>query len=335
MTLEFVTQKDLRPQLEQEIVTFLDSQSSAHPFQFPRWTQSLFAVLRKGGAICWFASCGTQLPLGTRFAWFRALHINRGPVCDDQELSRMALDELVRYTRENRFVYLDVAPDRLCSTSSDPGYGFGPDWKSLGEGRISMRLDLTDPPDELLRRFRSTTRYKIRKAERAGVIVEPAQTAADVDQFLEVYTLMTGRKRYLADSPEHLRRLIHWLIAEPTRGALLLARYRNSVAGGAVIVRSGKRCWYVWGANDRSENFSAGHIVQWQAILWAGKHGCSEYDFGGYTPGATAGPAWFKEGFAGQVVHFVPARRYVLRRPPYQLFRILSRARQMTVALTC
>lgn len=327
MTLEFVTHQDLQPQLEQEIVAFLDSQSTAHPFQFPRWTQSLFAVLRKGGKICWFASCGTQFSLGTRFPWFRALNLNRGPVCDDQELSRMALDELVRHSRESRFVYLDVAPDRLCSTGFDPGNGFGPGWKSLGEGRISMRLDLTASPDDLLRRFRSTTRYKIRKAERAEVIVEPAKTAGDVDQFLEVYARMTGRKGYLADSPEHLRRIIQWLIAEPARGALLLARHHNSVAGGAVIVRAGKRCWYVWGANDRSELFSAGHIVQWQAILWAQQHGCTEYDFGGYTPGATSGPAWFKEGFAGQVVRFVPAHRYVLRRQPYRLFRILTRVR--------
>ena len=324
MTLEFVTPKDWRPQLEQEIVAFLDSQDTAHPFQFPRWTQSLFAVLRKGGAIRWVASCGTQFSMGTRFRWFRALTVNRGPVCDDQELSRAALDELVRRARESRFVYLDIAPDRLCSNPLDSGCGFGPDWKSLGPGRISMRLDLTPSPDDILGRFRATTRYKIRKAERAEVIVEAAKISADVEPFLEVYARMTGRKGYLSDSPEHLRRIVHWLIEEPTRGALLLARCQNVVVGGAVIVRSGRRCWYVWGANDRSEGFSAGHIVQWQAILWAQKHGCTEYDFGGYTPGATSGPAWFKEGFAGETVHFVPAHRYVFRARCHALLQAVA-----------
>ena len=116
-------------------------------------------------------------------------------------------------------------------------------------------------------------------------------------------------------------------MTEPTRGALLLARDQASIAGGAVIVRSGKRCWYVWGASEKHDQFSAGHSLQWRAIQWAKTHGCTEYDFGGYTPGATSGPAWFKEGFGGEVVHFVPAQRRVIRRGHYVFVNTLSRLR--------
>jgi lipid II:glycine glycyltransferase (peptidoglycan interpeptide bridge formation enzyme) len=142
---------------------------------------------------------------------------------------------------------------------------------------------------------------------------------------LKLYTRLAGRKKFASDSPNHLRSILRWLITEPLRGALLLARDSTNIAGGAVIVRSGKCCWYVWGASDKHKQFSAGHALQWQALLWAKSQGCTEYDFGGYTPGATSGPAWFKEGFGGRVVDFVPAHRYVLRRRPYRLFRILAR----------
>lgn len=229
--------------------------------------------------------------------------------------------------REERLVYVDAAPD--CVQRSEPGSvaEFSPDWKSIGAARVSLRLELTRTPDELLAQFRKNTRYEVRRAERANLTIASATGPAEMEQFLELYLRLAGRKGFSPDSPEHLRAILRWIIAEPSRGALLLARDDAGVAGGAVIVRSGKRCWYVWGANDKREHFSAGHALQWHALLWAKSQSCTEYDFGGYTPGATSGPAWFKEGFGGQVVHFVPAHRYVLRRRPYGLFRILARAR--------
>ena len=91
-----------------------------------------------------------------------------------------------------------------------------------------------------------------------------------------------------------------------------------------MIARSGHRCWYVWGATDREKQLAVGHLLQWNALLWAKSHGCTEYDFGGYTPGATSGPAWFKEGFGGTVVHLVSAHRRVIEPKRYHFFRAIS-----------
>lgn len=69
---------------------------------------------------------------------------------------------------------------------------------------------------------------------------------------------------------------------------------------------------------------TVGHILQWRAILWAKSHGCTEYDFGGYTPGATSGPAWFKEGFGGTLVHLVAPHRRVTEWKRHSIFRVVS-----------
>jgi hypothetical protein len=328
MALELFTPSDLNPALTQEIVRYLDSQATSHPFQFPQWADSRthFATLRRAGQIVWIANCGTQFPLGTRLAGFRALTVNRGPVCDDPVVWKSGLNDLIDRMREERLVYIDTAPDWLMPQGTVSALQFSPDWKPLGAGRISLRLDLTKTPDELLTRFRKNTRYEVRRAERANIAIGPATGENDIEDFLELYLHLAGRKGFSPDSPAHLRGIVRWLVAQPSRGALLLAR-DTKLCGGAVIVRAGKRCWYVWGASDRRDTFSAGHALQWHALLWAQSQGCTEYDFGGYTPGATSGPAWFKEGFGGQVVHFLPAHRYVLRRRPYRLFRILARAR--------
>jgi len=186
---------------------------------------------------------------------------------------------------------------------------------------------LTKAEEELLAGLRKSTRYELRRAERVGVSVEPAKLPAEVEEFLQLYSRLGGRKGFATDSPDHLRGVVQWLMSEPARGALLLARDQRSIAGGAVIVRSGKRCWYVWGANDEHDRFSTGQLLQWRALLWAKSQGCTEYDFGGYTPGATSGPAWFKEGFGGEVVHFVPAHRRVLRRGYCRLSETMAKLR--------
>jgi CelD/BcsL family acetyltransferase involved in cellulose biosynthesis len=328
MTLEFFAPADLTPALIREIVGFLDSQDTGHPFQFPQWAapENRFALVRHENRIRWFANCGLQFPLGTRLRGFRAMSVNRGPVCDDRIAWNAGINLLLEQGRADRLVFLDVSPDCL----HDPTVPESPltrEWKPSGAKRVSLRLDLQQSPDELLARFRKNTRYEVRRAERAAITVTPTDSEREVDAFLNLYSNLAGRKGFAADSPDHLRAIVRWLIAEPSRGALIVVRDGTTVAGGAVIVRSGRRCWYVWGASDKREHFSAGHAVQWQAMLWAQSKGCTEYDFGGYTPGATSGPAWFKEGFGGRVVEFVPAERYVFRRRPYRLFRMLSRAR--------
>lgn len=335
MAFEFFTPHDLPPTVAEEIVRFLDSQDTGHPFQLPVWASALsrFALSRTAGQIRWFACCGTLFPLGTRLPWLRALTINRGPVCDDIELWRAGLDELVQYAKENGFVYVDAAPDRLHPMGRGSSFVFGPDWKPLGEGRVSLRLALTTAEEELLAGLRKSTRYEVRRAERVGVSVEPAKKADEAEEFLRLYSRLGGRKGFVTDSPGHVRCVIQWLMSEPSRGVLMLARDRGSIAGGAVIVRSGKRCWYVWGANDEHDRFSTGQLLQWQAMLWAKSQGCAEYDFGGYTPGATSGPAWFKEGFGGEVVQFAPAHRRVLRRGFCRLSETMAKLRSTGLLL--
>jgi lipid II:glycine glycyltransferase (peptidoglycan interpeptide bridge formation enzyme) len=120
--------------------------------------------------------------------------------------------------------------------------------------------------------------------------------------------------------------LIRWLIAE-SRGVLLVAMNRGAIKGGAVVGRCGRRCWYIWGASDKEEHFSVGPILQWKALLWAKSNGCTEYDFGGYTPGATSGPALFKAGFGGREVTFIPPYRTTISPLKYRIFSFLSRTK--------
>ena len=330
MPLEFYTTGDLSPTLMGEITNFLDSQETSHLFQFPQWNASRgrFALLRENGAVRWFGAFGVHSPLGSAVPWMRAAIANRGPVCDDARLWHAVTAEFAEQIRQERFTYFDACPDWVQTPDEAMENGFHDSaWEQMNRERMSLRLDLTRSQDELFANIRKNSRYEVRRAERLGVSVVPASSAAEIEEFLTLHASLAVRKGFSADAPADLRVSIRWLINDASRGALLLARSENRTYGGAVIGRAGKRCWYVWGAADRHEHFNVGHILQWKALLWAKSHGCNEYDFGGYTPGATSGPAWFKAGFGGKVVTFVAPHRRIFRRGCYRAFNLVFQMR--------
>src|SRR5215470_12323524 len=102
MALEFLTPKELSSSTACEIVEFLDSQDTGHPFQLPLWSspQSRLIVRREAGRIRWFANFGTQPLLGARIGWPVAIRSNRGPVCDDEAYFRESLAELADEMRQ-------------------------------------------------------------------------------------------------------------------------------------------------------------------------------------------------------------------------------------------
>ena len=327
MILESVLTDEMSPVLLREAQDFLDSQNTGHPFQFPEWAGSGSRVMlaREDGKICWLGTFGVQRPLGRTFPWLRALTANRGPVCDDHRLWEAAAEELAENMREESFAYLDVIPEWIGQADVDhPGFANRFKWQSIGKPRVSLRLDLNAAEQDIFANFRKTARYEVRRAERLGTTVRTASSDAEIDEFLSVYERMAVRKGFTPNPIDNLRRVMRWLIASESRGALLIACAGDIVHGGVIIARSGRRCWYILGAIDRDEGATVGHILQWNAIRWAKSHGCTEYDFGGYTPGATSGPAWFKEGFGGTVVHLVAPHRRMIERKRYNVFRVVS-----------
>jgi len=328
MALESFLTDALSPTLSREVEDFLDSQDTSHPFQFPQWADPGTRVVlhREEGKIRWAGTFGVHSPFGRKLPWIRAAVANRGPVCDDHRIWAEATEELSQTFAAEKISFIDVSPDWIQPAENEsPKFANDAQWERLKTQRSSLRLDLTANEDEIFANFRKNSRYEVRRAERLGVTVSAASSDEEIDQFWRMYHALAARKNFLEDASERMQRQIRWLINSESRGALLLARTGNVVRGGAVIGRAGRRCWYLWGATDAEHEMNVGHIIQWNALRWAKSHGCTEYDFGGYTPGATSGPAWFKAGFGGRVVHFVAPMRRVLRPGRYWIFSSLSK----------
>ncbi len=330
MALESFLTNELTADMVRELEDFLDSQDTGHVFQFPQWADSgsKTILLREAGKIVWSGTFGLHPPLGYKVPWIRAATAVRGPVCDDRRIWNAGVEQLGEIMAKAGVTFFEVAPDWVQAAEGDaPDVPQESGWEVVGAARTSLRLSLAPSLEELFARFRKNSRYEIRRAEQLGVEVSVA-SGAEIDEFLRLHERLSQRKGFALESADGTWRRIAWLMQGESRGALLLARTGATVLGGAVVGRSGRRCYYIWGAAERLQNASVGQILQWKALQWAKSHGCVAYDFGGYTPGATSGPAWFKAGFGGAVVHCEPMRRRVLAPVRYRVFRILSSLRK-------
>ena len=330
-SFEFLEADRHRGALASEIAKFLDSQHTSHPFQFAEWAGdgAYIALYRREGILRWFAQCGAFYPAGRVLRPIRALHINRGPICDDLEIMEVGLQRLIEGAKREGFARIDIVPEWSGDFSESAATMLTRNgWKTLGTTRQSLRLDLDQTLDDIFASFRKATRYEIRRSERHDLEIRMAGNDKEREDWLQLYNEMATDKKFPADDLRHLRRILGWLGTDPARGGLLLAYNESRLLGGIVLVRSGARCWYLLGATAKDEKFSAGHLLQWHGLQWAKQNRCREYDFGGYREGTSSGPAFFKRGFCNNVVTFLPASRYVVSASRQRTLELITRLRR-------
>lgn len=193
----------------------------------------------------------------------------------------------------------------------------GPGFEGV-QPRFVFRLPLTGTPDELIARFHPKTRYNIRLAERKGVTVRTATSAADLDVFYRLLVETARRDRFLVRAESYYRDM--WeLIIEPGLGRLFLADFEGRTLAGAIVFVLGDKAWYVYGASSSTRReVMPNYLLQWTMIRWAMANGCRLYDFRGVSGNLDpSDPLYglyrFKKGFGAQLTEFIGEFDLVLR----------------------
>jgi hypothetical protein len=167
-------------------------------------------------------------------------------------------------------------------------------------------IDLTKDPEDIFAEFSATTRNQVRKAEKHGITIEPA----DIDDFAAFFNafaqqlgipgLAAAEYRTYAD---HLliRKAMHRGEALAMRACLIdegLSRARE-LKSGSTRLKSAD------GADPRMAGY-ANRLLHWSLIQELKQKGCRLYDFGGCVLGssdtALANITTFKLGFSKTVV---------------------------------
>jgi lipid II:glycine glycyltransferase (peptidoglycan interpeptide bridge formation enzyme) len=198
----------------------------------------------------------------------------------------------------------------------------------------TILVELRGSEDEILARMKQKTRYNIRLAEKKGVTVRAWE---DLDGFHKMLLTTGGRDEFGVHSLDYYRRAYE-LFHPAGMAELLVAEYEGRPLAALMVFAHGKRAWYVYGAsNDEERNRMPAYLLQWEAMRWARRRGCEEYDLWGVPDEEEAaleagfetrqdglwGVYRFKRGFGGRLKRAVQAIDRVYNPLLYRLYSLL------------
>jgi len=157
-------------------------------------------------------------------------------------------------------------------------------------------LDLAGGEDRLFAGFDSSVRRAIRKAEKAGIQVERANTFDAIRTFYGLHC--KTRKRHGVPPQSFLFfRQIHEHILVREQGFVVIARFEGRPIAAAVFFHLGSQAIYKYGASDMAfQPLRANDLLMWQAIKAYSRGGYASLHFGRTSTG-NQGLRRFKTGF--------------------------------------
>jgi lipid II:glycine glycyltransferase (peptidoglycan interpeptide bridge formation enzyme) len=263
-----------------------------------------------------------KLPLGFTVGYIPKLAISLQQSALSQEFWR----EIDSICKKNRAIFLKLEPDlwdnqKLDILALSEVEGWSATFRTSPHNIQPPRtiiVDIKDSEDETLAKMKQKTRYNIRLAEKKGVTVRPWD---DIASFHKMMLLTGGRDGFGVHSLEYYKRAYE-LLQPGQMGELLLAEYEGKPLAALFVARNGNRAYYLYGAStDAERNRMPTYLLQLEAIKWAKKHGCEEYDLWGVPDEDESvleasfetrhdglwGVYRFKRGFGGQLKRAVQA----------------------------
>ncbi len=170
------------------------------------------------------------------------------------------------------------------------------------------RCDISRSSDDIWQSLHPSARRAVRKAEKAGVDVQPAESVADVRDFYLLHLEVRAQKYGLLAQPFAFFENIWHEFLERGSGELLLARVDDQVVGGTMYLDWAETAYYKFNASDVDLlTVRPNDLLLWSGIERARKRGLSWLDFG-VSDLDQPGLIRFKEKYAtesGQVITYV------------------------------
>jgi lipid II:glycine glycyltransferase (peptidoglycan interpeptide bridge formation enzyme) len=331
--------------------TFLSRYPHAHLLQTGEWGElkSSFGwlpvrlVSGEAGAQLLFR----RLPLGMSMAY-----LPKGPLGQVGDLPFTAGQnailpydhplwaEIDAVCRVRRAVFLKLEPDAWddLGDPTRPPPGYRPSPQTIQPPR-TLLVDLRGGEEAVLMRMKQKTRYNIRLAVKKGVAVRPS---ANLEIYHRLMQVTGERDRFGVHSREYYQRaydLFH------PRGAceLMVAEAEGQPLAALMVFAHGRRAWYFYGASsDDHRDWMPAYLLQWEAMRWAMRCGCQDYDLwgvpdadeetleAGFTQRADGlwGVYRFKRGFGGELRRSPGPWDRVYRPEVYWLYRLWARGRR-------
>lgn len=294
---------------------FLENYPAAHLLQSGEWGEfkSAFGweAVRVAGNGIGAQVLFRRLPLGLTFAYIPKGPLSDRPAGGAQKEFWLGVDALCQrrhaiFLKVEQDGWEDEAPPLILPS---PAFVASP---QRVQPRGTLLIDLRGSEEEIFDRMKPKTRYNIRLAGRKEVTV---RVSKDVEDFYNVMGATSRREAFHVHSLEYYRRAYE-TFHPGGMCELFIAEYKDRTLAAVMAFASRKTGYYFYGASaDEERNRKPTYPLQWEAIRWAHRKGCTEYDLWGIPDEAVEadeeeaegredglwGVYRFKRGFGGTV----------------------------------
>ncbi|MFO7535134.1 MAG: GNAT family N-acetyltransferase [Kiritimatiellia bacterium] len=166
---------------------------------------------------------------------------------------------------------LNAIPEEVCELKRHPYH-------------MTHILDLEGGFDRVRKGISSNIVMNKKKADKAGILVEPAASEKDLRDFYRVHAI-TRKKQGFPIQPYSFLRNMFELMGPPGHVEFLLARLNNQVVAGIVLFKFHQRVSYEIGASlPAFLEARPNHLLLWHAVESACREGRRYFDFGKSPP---------------------------------------------------
>lgn len=258
----------------------------------------------------------------------RYLEVPGGPLLDwnDQALVRRMFAVIEKVAREEKCVFVRLRP-QLRATDSAKLAGL-----KLRKAPMHLHaehtviLDLTKDEKELLADMRRQTRYEVRRAGKLGMKVVCGDDKKLFKEFHATQSETAKRQHFV---PPDLDTLLaeRQAFGKHARIYLAITADDQPVAYGLIISCGEEAEYFEAASTELNHKLPGAYALQWQVIKDLKADGIKRYNLWGIAPAGAknhrySGVTTFKTGFGGEVVEFIPAQDFVIKRFRY-LFNLI------------
>jgi peptidoglycan pentaglycine glycine transferase (the first glycine) len=175
--------------------------------------------------------------------------------------------------------------------------------------QATMLVDITGG-DEAMLRLKESTRRNIRAGIKHGITVEASEASSAMDSFYQLLQETAAREQFTVRTRAYYQDLLT-LFRERGQVAVYLARQRDRLLAGAVMLFFGSKLIYLYGGTrTEAKDLKPGYLLHWRAIEDAQRRGCTTYDMWGVPLNPQEGQRGygyyiFKSRFNGRMVRFI------------------------------
>ena len=191
-------------------------------------------------------------------------------------------------------------------------------------------IEMNKTEEELFSKVRSKWRRNIRKAERQGVEIVEVEDLQGIEEFYKVISSVEKRGKFKAHSLEYYKKMWEELSKENII-KVYNAIYKDEVVATNLVLLNDTGAYEIYGgATKKGRDCEASYLLKWEIIKRLQVSGIRYYDQWGVAPKdekdhPLTGISYFKSGFGGKYVEFLPQYVKVFSRIGYRIYKTFKK----------